>query len=176
PDRRDVPPVAQGQNPRCPKCGRYHPGDCRYVQKVCFNCMKPGHFFSNCPEPPRQQPYQQPHQQQHLSPPPYQQQQHKQPPPHQQRAGGQARVYTLAHDEAANNAGTMSGMISLSNVPIFALCDTGDTHSFISSRCLDALSIDNVCNCDPLEVSLASGKIIISDSMISCLPVSISGR
>ncbi|CAA0811648.1 Uncharacterized mitochondrial protein AtMg00860, partial [Striga hermonthica] len=50
------------------------------------------------------------------------------------------------------------------------------THSFISSRCLDALSIDNVCNCDPLEVSLASGKIIISDSMIFSLPVSIGGR
>ncbi|CAA0805855.1 Unknown protein, partial [Striga hermonthica] len=177
PDRRDVPPVAQGQNPRCPKCGRYHPGDCRYVQKVCFNCMKPGHFFSHCPEPPRQQPYQQPHHQQQLPPPPYQQQQqHRQPPPHQQRAGGQARVYTLAHDEAANNAGTMSGMISLSNVPIFALCDTGATHSFISSRCLEALSIDNVCNCDPLEVSLASGKIIISDSMIFSLLVSIGGH
>ncbi|CAA0834139.1 Unknown protein, partial [Striga hermonthica] len=71
---------------------------------------------------------------------------------------------------------TMSGMISLSNVPIFALCDTRATHSFISSRCLDALSIDNVCNCDPLEVSLASGKIIISDSMISSHPVSIGGR
>ncbi|CAA0806552.1 Unknown protein, partial [Striga hermonthica] len=125
PDRRDIPPAAHGQNTKCPKCGRYHHGDCRFTQK---------------------------------------------------RAGGQSRVYTLAHDEATNNAGTMSGMISLSNVPIFALCDTGATHSFISSRCLDALSIDNVCNCDPLEVSLASGKIIISDSMISRLPVSIGAR
>ncbi|CAA0823304.1 Unknown protein, partial [Striga hermonthica] len=119
----------------------------------CFNCMKPGHFFSACPEPPRQQA-----QQQQLPPPPYQQhqQQHRQPPPHQQR--------------------TMSGMISLFDVPIFALCDTGATHSFISSRCLEALSISNVCNYDPLEVSLASGKIIISDSMISRLPVNIGGR
>ncbi|CAA0819851.1 Unknown protein, partial [Striga hermonthica] len=98
------------------------------------------------------------------------------PPPHQQRAGGQARVYTIAHDEAAINTGTMSGMILLSNVPIFALCDTGATHSFISSQCLEALSIDNVCNCDPLEVSLASRKIIISDSMVPGLQVSIGGH
>ncbi|CAA0816696.1 Uncharacterized mitochondrial protein AtMg00860, partial [Striga hermonthica] len=65
---------------------------------------------------------------------------------------------------------------SFINVPIFALCDTGATHSFISSRCLEALSIDNVCNCDPLEVSLASRKIIISDSLIHGLSVSIGGR
>ncbi|CAA0831727.1 Unknown protein, partial [Striga hermonthica] len=55
-DRRGERPAAQGQNLKCPKCGRYHPGDCRFTQRVCFNCMKPGHFFSNCPEPPRQLP------------------------------------------------------------------------------------------------------------------------
>ncbi|CAA0822982.1 Unknown protein, partial [Striga hermonthica] len=99
-----------------------------------------------------------------------------QPPPYQQRAGGQARVYTITHDEAANNAGTMSGMLSISNVPVYALCDTGATHFFISTRCLEALSISNVCPCDPLEVSLASGGTIISDSMIPSLPVSIGGH
>ncbi|CAA0834126.1 Unknown protein, partial [Striga hermonthica] len=92
-----------------------------------------------------------------------------------QRARGQARVYTIVHDEAANNAGTTSDIISLSNVTIFALCDTGATHSFIFSQCLEALSIDNVCNCDPLKVSLASGKIIISDSMVHGLQISIGG-
>ncbi|CAA0832652.1 Uncharacterized mitochondrial protein AtMg00860, partial [Striga hermonthica] len=173
-DRRGERPFARDQFLRCRNCGRYHPGECRYTQRVCFNCMKPGHFFSACPEPPRQQAQLQ---QQQLPPPPYQQQQpRKPPPPHQQRAGGQARVYTIAHDEAANNAGIMSGMIFLSNVSIFALCDTGATHSFISSQCLEALSIDNVCNCDPLEVSLASGKIIIFDSMVSGPQVSNSGR
>ncbi|CAA0811119.1 Unknown protein, partial [Striga hermonthica] len=91
-------------------------------------------------------------------------------------AGVQARVYTITHDEAANNAGTMSGMISLSNVSIFALCDTGVAHSFISSRCLEALSVLNVCKVDPLEVSLASGKIITSDSVVRNLPICIGGR
>ncbi|CAA0840545.1 Uncharacterized mitochondrial protein AtMg00860, partial [Striga hermonthica] len=67
---------------------------------------------------------------------------------------------------AARNPGTMSGMLSISHVPVFALCDTGATHSFISSRCLETLSIGTVHACDPLEVSLASGKTIISDSVV----------
>ncbi|CAA0834147.1 Unknown protein, partial [Striga hermonthica] len=91
-------------------------------------------------------------------------------------AGGQARVYTITHDETARNAGTMSGMLSISHVHVFALCDTGATHSFISSRCLEALSFGTVHACDPLEFSLASGKIIISDSVVRNLPICIGGR
>ncbi|CAA0810430.1 Unknown protein, partial [Striga hermonthica] len=91
-------------------------------------------------------------------------------------AGGQAHVYTITHEEAARNAGTMSGMLSISHVPVFALCDTGATHSFIFSCCLEALSIGTVHTCDHLEVSLASGKIIISDSVVRNLPISIGGR
>ncbi|CAA0811116.1 Unknown protein, partial [Striga hermonthica] len=89
-DHRGDRPFARDQFLRCRNCGRYHPGECRYTQRACFNCMKPGHFFSACPEPPRQhaQQQQQQQQQQQLPPPPYQQQQqHRQPPPHQQRAG-----------------------------------------------------------------------------------------
>ncbi|CAA0824963.1 Unknown protein, partial [Striga hermonthica] len=167
--RRDDRPT-QGQMPRCPKCGRFHAGECLADQRACYNCNRAGHFASVCPEPRRQQQQQQRlPQQQQLPPPPHQQQQ--QPPPFQQRTGGQARVYTLTHDEAARNAGTMSGMLSISHVPVFSLCDTGATHSFISSRCLEALSLSTVHACDPLEVSLASGKVIVSDSVVRNLPI-----
>ncbi|CAA0824342.1 Unknown protein, partial [Striga hermonthica] len=91
-------------------------------------------------------------------------------------AGGQARVYTITHDEAARNTGTMSGMLSVFSVPVFALCDPGATLSFISSHCLEALSISTVHSCDPLEVSRASGKIIISDSVVRNLSICIGGR
>ncbi|CAA0814798.1 Unknown protein, partial [Striga hermonthica] len=133
-------------NRTCKKCGKYHSGECLANQRTCFNCNRSGHYAS------------------------------QQPPPFQQKTGGQARVYTITHDEAARNTGTMSGMLSISNVPVFALCDTGATHSFISSRCLEALSISTVNSCDPLEVSLASGKIIISDSVVRNLPICIGGR
>ncbi|CAA0811768.1 Unknown protein, partial [Striga hermonthica] len=32
-DRRSECLVAQGQNSKCPKCGRYHPGDCHFTQR-----------------------------------------------------------------------------------------------------------------------------------------------
>ncbi|CAA0840366.1 Unknown protein, partial [Striga hermonthica] len=152
--RRDDRPT-QGQHPRCPKCGRFHTRECLADQRACYNCNRPGHYASVCPEPKRQQ---------------------HQPPFAQQQGWGQARVYTITHDEAARNAGTMFGMLSISHVPVFALCDTGATHSFISSRCLEVLSIGTVHACDPLEVSLASGKIIISDSVVRNLPICIGGR
>ncbi|GER49924.1 gag-pol polyprotein [Striga asiatica] len=71
-DRRGERPVAQSQYPKCHNCGRYHSEECRYTQRVCYNCMKPGHFFSACPEPNRQQGYQQPQQQQQFPLPPHQ--------------------------------------------------------------------------------------------------------
>ncbi|CAA0837933.1 Uncharacterized mitochondrial protein AtMg00860, partial [Striga hermonthica] len=134
-------------NRTCKKCGKYHSGECLDDQRTCFNCNRPGQYASVCPEPKRRQ-----------------------------QAGGQARVYTITHDEAARNTGTMSGMLSISSVPVFALCDTGATHSFISSRCLEAFSFSNVSSCDPLEVSLASGKNIISDSVVRNLSICIGGR
>ncbi|CAA0826072.1 Uncharacterized mitochondrial protein AtMg00860, partial [Striga hermonthica] len=156
-----------------PKCGRSHNGECLASQSTCFNCNRPRRYANVCRESKRQQQPPYPHQQQLPPPPPHQQQ----PPPlFQQKTGGQACVYTITHDEAARNTGTMSEMLSISNVSVFALCDTGATHSFISSRCLEALSINTVNFCDPLEVSLASGKIIISDSVVRNLPICIGGQ
>lgn len=30
--------------PRCTKCGKAHPGECRFGTGLCFRCGKPGHF------------------------------------------------------------------------------------------------------------------------------------
>ncbi|CAA0837941.1 Unknown protein, partial [Striga hermonthica] len=52
--RRDDRPT-QGQQQRCPKCGRFHTGECLADQRACYNCNRPGHYASVCPEPRRQQ-------------------------------------------------------------------------------------------------------------------------
>ncbi|CAA0817011.1 Unknown protein, partial [Striga hermonthica] len=44
-DRRGDHPFARDPFLKCRNCGRYHPGECWYTQRVCFNCMKTGHFF-----------------------------------------------------------------------------------------------------------------------------------
>ncbi|CAA0841948.1 Uncharacterized mitochondrial protein AtMg00860, partial [Striga hermonthica] len=72
--------------------------------------------------------------------------------------------------------GTMSGMVVLNNIPVFALFDTGATHTFISRRCLDAIGVHVVTAGDPLEVSLASGRKIVTSAKASDLSLSIGGR
>ncbi|CAA0819840.1 Unknown protein, partial [Striga hermonthica] len=34
----------QGQQPRCPKCGRFHTGEFLADQRACYNCNRPGHY------------------------------------------------------------------------------------------------------------------------------------
>ncbi|CAA0819815.1 Unknown protein, partial [Striga hermonthica] len=54
----------QQQVPQCPTCGRFHRGECRFGQDICYYCHEPGHFANRCPKkaPQPQQP-QQPQQQ-----------------------------------------------------------------------------------------------------------------
>ncbi|CAA0806336.1 Unknown protein, partial [Striga hermonthica] len=84
--------------------------------------------------------------------------------------------YAVDQAEAEQQAGTMSGMVVLNNVPVFALFDTGATHTFISRRCLDAIGVRATTTIDPLEVSLASGRKIVTSAKASDLSLSIGGR
>ncbi|CAA0837966.1 Unknown protein, partial [Striga hermonthica] len=129
----------QQQVPQCPTCGRFHRGECRFGQDICYYCHELRHFANRCPKKAHQPQQPQQPQQQQLP-----------------RA--------------------MSGMIMLNNVPVFALFDTGATHSFISRRCLDAIRVHAITAVDPLEVSLASGRKIVTSARASDLSLSIGGR
>ncbi|CAA0819586.1 Unknown protein, partial [Striga hermonthica] len=94
----------------------------------------------------------------------------------QQRGRQEARVYAVDQAEAEQQPGTMSGMLMLNDVPVFALFDTGVTHSFISRRCLDAIGVHSVTAVDPLEESLASGRKIVTTAKALDLSLSIGGR
>ncbi|CAA0819561.1 Unknown protein, partial [Striga hermonthica] len=157
------------QIPQCLTCGRLHRGECRFGQDVCYYCHEPGHFANRCPKK-AQQPQQPPQQQQ-----PRQQAQ-RQPQQQQQRGRQQARVYAVDQAEAEQQPGTMSGMVILNNVPVFALFDTGATHTFISRRCLDAIGVHATTAIHSLEVSLASGRKIVTSAKASDLSLSIGGR
>ncbi|CAA0824553.1 Unknown protein, partial [Striga hermonthica] len=159
--------------PTCPTCGKHHRGECLVGQNICFLCLQPGHISPNCPERLQQQPQQrQPPQQ------PQQQQPRQQPPRPQQQPRGrqQAHVFAVDQREADQHPGTMSGMIILNDMPVYALFDTGVTHSFISRRCLEAIGVRSTTAVDPLEVSLASGRKIVTDARVTDLSLSIGGR
>ncbi|CAA0834253.1 Unknown protein, partial [Striga hermonthica] len=126
PDRRDIPPATQGQLPKCSNCGRPHSGQCRYTQRVCFNCLRPGHFISACPEPRRQ-----PHQQQ----PPQQQEQHLPPPPHamqhdlpkkERDPGGFIIHIALGNGKVASGMLELGAGINLMPFSIFQRLGLGD--------------------------------------------------
>ncbi|CAA0830863.1 Uncharacterized mitochondrial protein AtMg00860, partial [Striga hermonthica] len=161
------------QIPQCPTCKKLHRGECRFVQDVHYYCHEPGHFVNRCPKKAQQpqQPQQPPQQQQ-----PRQQAQRQPQQQQQQRGRQQARVYAVDQAEAEQQPGTMSGMVILNNVPVFALFDTGATHTFISRRCLDAIGVRATTAIDPLEVSLASGRKIVTSAKASDLSLSIGGR
>ncbi|CAA0819684.1 Uncharacterized mitochondrial protein AtMg00860, partial [Striga hermonthica] len=151
-----VQPVQQIA-PICATCGRHHPGECLAGRGICFNCRRPGQRREDCP-------YRVQHQQGQ-----------RQPAPNQPR-GAPSRVYALHQAQAAEQPGTMFGMISLCDVPIFALFDTGATHSFVSGKCLEAIGVRGVSVVDPLEISLASGRKIVTSSLAEDLSMSIGGR
>ncbi|CAA0840340.1 Uncharacterized mitochondrial protein AtMg00860, partial [Striga hermonthica] len=88
----------------------------------------------------------------------------------------QARVYAIDQAEAEQHPGTMSGMLILNDITVFALFDTGATHTFISRRCLDAIGVHVSTAVDPLEVSLASGRKIVTSARATDLSLSIGGR
>ncbi|CAA0823405.1 Uncharacterized mitochondrial protein AtMg00860, partial [Striga hermonthica] len=151
------------QIPQCATCGRLHRGESHVGQDICYYCHEPRHFANRCPKKLQQQP-QQPRQQA------------QRPPQQQQRGKQQARVYAVDQTEAEQHPGTMSGMLMLNDIPVFVLFDTGATHSFISRRCLDAIGVHAITAVDPLEVSLASGRKIVTSVKATDLSISIGGR
>ncbi|CAA0824866.1 Unknown protein, partial [Striga hermonthica] len=160
--------------PQCPTCGRLHRGECHMGQDICYYCHEPEHFANRCPKKLQQQPQQpqQPQQQQQQQP----RQQAQRPPQQQQRGRQQARVYAVDQAEAEQHTSTMSGMLMLNDIPVFALFDTGATHTFISRGCLDVIGVHVSTAVDPLEVSLASGRKIVTSAKATDLSLSIGGR
>ncbi|KAL2453402.1 Pepsin-retropepsin like protein [Abeliophyllum distichum] len=45
---------------------------------------------------------------------------------------GKVRVFTMTHEEAAHNSDVITGMLSISSIPVYVLIDSGTMHSFIS--------------------------------------------
>ena len=103
--------------PQCPKCKRRHVGECR-TGTGYYTCGQEGHYARNCPMQSNKMAL---------------------PAPAPQGRPN-ARVYSLNEgDVTAGPSTSVSGQLSVSNLSLYTLIDSGATHSYIASRLCDKL-------------------------------------
>ena len=97
--------------PQYSKCKKRYVMECQTIIGY-YTCGQEGHYARNCPTPPTLAPQGRP----------------------------SARVYSLNEgDVTAEPSTSVSGQLSVSNRPLYALIDSEATFSFIASRLCDKL-------------------------------------
>ncbi|KAJ9553505.1 hypothetical protein OSB04_017550 [Centaurea solstitialis] len=152
--------------PRCSKCGKHHPGecrmgsgtcykcgkpghlsrDCKVTPKICFKCFQPGHFANECPTTVGQT-------------------QTAGSAPVKALEGGpskkmeapktRARVFQLTAEQANDEPDVVTGIFPVNSRPALVLFDSGATKSFVSlSFCKNFMNVKDKLD-SPLEVEFA---------------------
>ncbi|KAJ9557909.1 hypothetical protein OSB04_012523 [Centaurea solstitialis] len=158
--------------PRCSKCGRNHPGECRpslitcykcgktshssrdyrVAARLCFRCFQPGHFAHECPNAAAST------------------QISRATPLKAIEAGpakkveipkGRARVFQLTAEEAKVEPEVVTGIFPVNSKPALVLFDTGASKSFVSTSFCKGFSNVKGRLDEPLEVEIADEKSVI---------------
>lgn len=73
---------------------------------------------------------------------------------------GVIRVYTLDAKKAKGNDDLIAGTCQVNNHPCFVLFDYGETHSFISTQCMEHLELKAIPLSPPIVITTAMNDVV----------------
>src|SRR5438105_11973009 len=152
-------PPPQQWNARAPA-----PPQALFAQNPCFNCVKPGHFARNCPQPRHINPAPQPAQGRHSN------------QANQKKKGTiqTGRVNFAEISEVPAGAPVMAGTFLVNGHPAVILFDSGASHSFVSALCAYRINLE--CEFTEHEYCIQSpGGRLLAHTMARNLLLDLDG-
>ncbi|XP_022851452.1 uncharacterized protein LOC111373183 [Olea europaea var. sylvestris] len=88
---------------------------------------------------------------------------------------GNARIFSMTHDEAAQDPNVITGILSIYSIPVYVLIDFGAMRSFIFATCLANINISCEKTSSTLEVSMPSGGVIDTNKIAKAIQIDFDG-
>jgi hypothetical protein len=131
--KRDSP---RGSAPKCKVCSKNHVGECKLMEKPCYNCGKVGHPFYRCPISERVcfNCHETGHVQANCTKA-RKDEGREAARPNPPKARG--RMFQMSAEEARDSPSVVSGIFHVNSIPVYVLFDTGASRSFVSTNMLN---------------------------------------
>ncbi|KAA3483721.1 Gag-Pol polyprotein [Gossypium australe] len=175
---------ARPSRPKCPHCGRRHPGECRVNDRTCFKCGSQDHFIRDCPEMAEKEKFQSARSGNAASRGRPQRNQgngasnKSAPRDSVVRPEGRApgRTYAIRACEEASSPNVITGTFSLYNTFFVALIDPGSTHFYVCMKLVSSMNMPVESTEFVIKVSNSLCKYVLVDKVCKNCPLIFRGH